>query len=61
MGLVQSKAKNTDSTVEVDGLFFTIEQNLKKMIPLYGNLIVDFKEAFWGESFSVSFSRGGSC
>jgi hypothetical protein len=58
---VQSRAEQSNDTIEVDGLFFNIESNLKRFIPIYGNLVVDFKKAFFGEGFSVRFSGQGSC
>lgn len=61
MGLVQSQAKTSEETIEVDGLVFTIENRLKKLIPMYGNVTVDFKKAFFAEMFIVRFNRQGSC
>ena len=61
MGLVQSQAQKLDDAVEIDGLFFTVEQSLKRLIPTYGNLVIDFRNSYLGEKFSVRFSRQGSC
>jgi len=61
MGLVQSQTDSTDQAVQVDDFWFTIEQRLEHLIPIYGPLVIDFHNAFWGENFSVRFSRQGSC
>ena len=61
MGLVQSQKDTPEDTIEVDGFLFTIEKSLKRLIPMYGNLIVDFKKAFFAEIFTVRFSRQRSC
>lgn len=60
MGLVQSQT-TTDNTIAVEGVNFRVEQNLKRFIPLYGNILVDFKKTFLGAGFTVNFSRPGSC
>lgn len=61
MGLVQSRSNNAEETVEVEGHRFTIEQNLRQMIPHHGELIVDFRQSLFGENFNVRFSRQGTC
>jgi hypothetical protein len=61
MGLVQSQKDTSEDTIEVDGFVFAIENRLKSLIPVYGNLIVDFKKAFFAEIFTVRFSRQGAC
>jgi hypothetical protein len=65
MGLVQSQATDTDTPIEVDGFFFTIEKhlesNLDRLIPIYGKLVIDISESFFGEEFTVNFSRQQSC
>lgn len=61
MGLVQSRSSQTEEAVEVEGFLFTIEQNLERLVPFYGNLVVDFKNSFFGDNFTVNFSRQGSC
>ena len=61
MGLVQSQSQQADEVIEVDGLRFTIPQNLKRFISIYGNLLIDFKKSFWGDDFIVRFSQQGSC
>lgn len=61
MGLVQSNVQTTDEAVEVEGLLFRIEHKLKRLIPIYGSVVVDYRNAFWGESFTVNFSHGDSC
>jgi hypothetical protein len=60
MGLVQSRSEQAEDTVEVEGVLFTIEQNLQRLIPMYGNLMIDFKNSLFGENFTVRFS-GRSC
>ncbi len=62
MGLVQSQKDQTEDTIEVEGVLFRIEQNLKRYIHVYGNLVIDFRKvSFFGEDFTVNFSRQGSC
>ncbi len=61
MGLVQSQSNTSEGTVEVDGFLFTVEKSLKRLVPIYGDLIVDFRKTFFGEGFMVNFSRQGSC
>jgi hypothetical protein len=60
MGLVQSRSEQPEDTVEVEGVLFTIEQNLQRLIPMYGDLMIDFKNSFFGENFTVRFN-GRSC
>ena len=45
----------------MDGLLFHIESLLKAMIPLHGNIVVDLKKSFLGETFSVRFSQAEEC
>ena len=62
MGLVQSQSGETKDAIEVEGLLFTVQSNLKRLIPVYGNLVIDFKQSFLGDMFSVRFSQSsGSC
>jgi hypothetical protein len=61
MGLVQSRSEQPENTVEVEGVLFTIEQNLQRLTPMYGDLMIDFKNSFFGENFIVRFSGQGSC
>jgi pheromone shutdown protein TraB len=61
MGLVQSRSEQPENTVEVEGVLFTIEQNLQRLIPMYGDLLIDFRNSFFGENFTVRFSGQGSC
>jgi hypothetical protein len=61
MGLVQSQSSKPEDAVEVDGLFFTVEKNLRRFVPIYGNLLVDFKKTFFGSEFTVNFGRQGCC
>ena len=62
MGLVQSQPEKEKETVEVEGLLFSVQSNLKRLIPVYGNLVVDFRQSFLGEMFSVRFSHSsGAC
>ena len=61
MGLVQSQSHHAEDIVEVDGLRFTIPQNLKRFIAMYGSLMIDFKKSFWGDDFIVRFAQQGSC
>ena len=62
MGLVQSQSKTpVEDAIEIDGFLFTIEKNLKKFIPIYGNLIVDFRKTFFGAEFTVNFGRQSYC
>ncbi len=62
MGLVQSQSTETKDTIEVEGLLFTIQSNLQRQIPVYGNLVVDFRKSFLGEMFSVRFMHSnGAC
>ena len=61
MGLVQSQSAATIEAIEVDGLLFNIESSLKGMVSLYGNIVVDLKKSFLGETFSARFSQAGGC
>ena len=61
MGLVQSQSEKPADAIEVDGLFFTMENSLKRLIPIYGNVVVDFKSSFFGEGFLVNFGRQECC
>ncbi len=61
MGLVQSQEVSSEDAVEVEGLLFTVQNNLKRLIPVYGNLVIDFRKSFLGEMFTVRFSRAGAC
>jgi hypothetical protein len=61
MGLVQSQSDSPEDTIEVDGFVFTIEKRLKQLFPMYGNLVIDFKKAFFAEMFIVRFSGQGAC
>jgi len=61
MGLVQSQPPTSGEPIAVEGFFFTLEKQLHRLIPIYGNLIVDFKKTFLGAGFTVTFSRQGSC
>ncbi len=57
MGLVQSRSKDSDQAVEVEGFLFKVEQSLMRLIPYYGNVVVDFRRSFFGEGFTVRFGR----
>ena len=61
MGLVQSRSRDAENAIDVEGFRFKVEQNLHNLVPHYGNLIVDFRESFFGENFTVQFSRQGAC
>jgi len=62
MGLVQSQSDQAvEEVVEVEGFRFTIPQNLKRFISVYGSLLIDFKKSFWGDDFIVRFAQQGSC
>jgi hypothetical protein len=62
MGLVQSNADEAqDDIINVEGFLFSIEQSLKRLVPVYGNLVVDFRKNFFGEGFLVSFNGQSSC
>jgi len=61
MGLVQSHAETVDDAVEVEGFFFTIDQSLQRFISVYGGLIVDFRQTFFGGGFMVGFTGQRSC
>ena len=61
MGLVQSRSKDAENAIDVEGFQFKIEQNLRNLAPHYGNLIVDFRQSFFGENFTVQFSRQTAC
>ncbi|PID56186.1 hypothetical protein CSB45_12470 [candidate division KSB3 bacterium] len=61
MRLVQSRSKDIEHTVEVEGYRFRIEKNLRKLLPHYGSLIVDFRESFFGENFTIRFGRQEFC
>jgi pheromone shutdown protein TraB len=61
MGLVQSQKESSQETIEVEGLLFTIEQSLTRYIPVYGQVVIDFRNNFFGQGFTVDFSRQRSC
>jgi len=65
MGLVQSQSTDTEKAIDVDGFLFTIEKNLEsnldRLIPIYGDLVIDFSESFFGEGFTVNFGRQLRC
>ena len=63
MGLVQSQSNTSEENdaIDVEGFRFTVEKNLKKFIPVYGNLIVDFRKTFFGDRFTVNFGRQSLC
>ncbi len=61
MGLVQSRSKNSENVVKIEGFLFTVEQSLSRLIPHYGHLVVDFRDSFFGENFTVQFSRQTPC
>lgn len=62
MGLVQSNADEAqDDIIDVEGFPFSIEQSLKRLVPVYGHLVVDFRKTFFGEGFMVSFNGHRSC
>ena len=65
MGLVQSQAADgpadEQETFDIEGFRFSIESSLRRFVPVYGNLMVDFSKGFFGEGFMVSFSGQPSC
>ncbi len=65
MGLVQSQADDGSAddqeTLDIEGFRFGVESSLRRLIPMYGNLMVDFRESFFGEGFMVSFNGQPSC
>ena len=62
MGLVQSNSDEAqEDVIEVEGFPFSIEQSLKRLVPVYGDLVVDFRKNFFGEGFMVSFNGQSSC
>jgi len=61
MGLVQSQADDEQETFDVEGFKFGVESSLRRFVSVYGNLVVDFRQSFFGEGFMVSFSGQPSC
>jgi hypothetical protein len=61
MGLVQSEADDEQETFDIEGFAFGIESSLRRFVPVYGKLVVDFRQSFFGEGFQVNFSGQPSC
>ncbi len=61
MGLVQSQAEEGEEIFDVEGFRFSVESSLRRFVSVYGNLMVDFRESFFGEGFMVSFNGQSSC
>ncbi len=61
MGLTLDELKLNDERIEVEGLSFILALEVADMIPLYGKLLIDYKDRLWMMEFQLSFPGKGSC
>jgi len=61
MGLALDEPRDTDETLEVEGLSFLLDGSERDEILRRGNLRVDHRTGWWGSSFVVSPAHGAPC
>jgi len=58
MGLVESRSTSNNTEAQViSGLEFFIEEKLKDLTKMYGDIIVDFRKELWMKDFIIGFKH----
>lgn len=61
MGLALDEPRNTDRTLDVDGVEFLLDESEHDEMMRRGGLRVDHRTGWWGSSFVVSPTYGAAC
>ena len=61
MGLALDEPKDTDTTFDVNGLHFVIDEQEATEMLRNGALRIDFQQGWYGQSFTVQPTYGQAC
>ena len=61
MGMALDEPDKHDRTYSVDGLDFLIGPEEEHILQMFGPLVIDYSNNFFGKGFSIYLAGGGGC
>ncbi len=61
MGLALDERKESDQSLEAEGLSFLVTSDVADTIRTYGPLVIDYKNRPWTKGFQLTLLGKGSC